>query len=308
MPVVGQIERIRVFIEVASARSFAAAARQLNISRSVATRHVGDLEADLGVQLLVRTTRSVSLTLAGENYLERVLAITRDLDRTNESAREQQNSLTGTLRVSAPLSLGLRFLPDVIAQFTMMHPGIALKLDLSDRFIDILSEDYDMALRVSGPPGDKSTIWRKICLVPRVLVATPVYLERKGMPLEPAQLLDHDCLGYSHFSGGNELQLENSRSGISRTVRAHHPFLCNNGEMMTEMALRDCGIALLPMFIVAKHLAGGALQTVLDDWSAPPIWLTAYYPPYDILPAKVQTLTDYIEGAVSDRKDAFTLQ
>jgi len=294
----GQIERMRVFIQVAERASFAAAARHLNISRSIVTRHVAELEAELGVQLLVRTTRSVSLTLAGRLYLERAKAISDDLERTNELVRRQQQSLTGELRVSVPLSLGLRFLPDAVSHFRILYAQVNLKLDLTDRFVDILTENFDMALRISGPPSDKSTIWRKICAVPRVLVAAPAYLQRMGVPGAPEHLADHACLGYSHFAGGRQWNLTNAARGQTASVTVRQPFECNNGDLIAELAARGGGIALLPLFMISERLASGALVPVLDGWAPPETWLTAYYPPYEVLPAKVQAFTNFIEEIV----------
>ncbi|MFY0691464.1 MAG: LysR family transcriptional regulator [Paracoccaceae bacterium] len=301
----GQIERIAVFVEVATRGSFASAARHLKISASAATRHVSQLETELGAQLLVRTTRSVSPTLAGQAYLERARHLLRELDRANAQLREDQNSLSGTLRLSAPLSLGLRFLPDVIARFRILHPEIDLRLDLTDRFIDILSEDYDMALRISGPPSDKSTIWRKICSVPRGVMASPGYLERAGRPETPEDLATHDCLAYSHFAGGRDVTMTHAGQGTIVSVAPRYGFECNNGDMLAEMAARHEGLAILPRFIAEPFLAEGKLVQVMEDWLLPPIWLTAFFPPYDRLPAKVRTMTEFIEAAVGEQRGIF---
>ena len=294
----GQIERIRVFIEVAERQGFAAAARHLGISRSVATRQVAELEADLGVQLLVRTTRSVSTTLAGQLYLERARAISLDLARTDEFVRQQHLSLKGILRISTPLSLGLRFLPDAVSQFRILYSDLDLKLDLTDRLIDILSEDYDMALRISGPPSDKSTIWRKICVVPRVLVAHPSYLARRGTPEKPTDLKAHDCLGYSYFAGGRQWDLTSNTGAETASVTIDHAIECNNGEVIADLAANGEGIALLPLFMVSDRIENGGLVTILDEWQPPEVWLTATFPPYDVLPTKVQAFTSFIEELV----------
>jgi len=299
----GQIERIRVFIEVAERKGFAAAARQLDISRSIATRYVADLEAELGVQLLVRTTRTVTPTLAGQIYLERARAISLDLDRANDLVREQQLSLNGMLRVSAPLSFGQRFLPGAIAQFRILHADLDLKLDLTDRMVDIVSEDYDMALRISGPPTDKSTIWRKICRVPRVLVASPFYLSERGRPAVPADLSEHDCLGYSHFAGGRTWTFTHLQSGAEDAVAVRQPIECNDGDVIAGLAQESAGIGLLPLFVVADHIEAGSLVPVLADWQTPDIWLTAYFPPYSALPAKVRVFTEFIEALVAENPD-----
>jgi DNA-binding transcriptional LysR family regulator len=301
----GEIERIRIFLDVAERSSFAAAARHRGLSRSAVTRAIGELEAELGVQLLVRTTRSVALTAAGAAYFERTRAIALELDRAKTMVREQQGSLRGTMRLSAPLSLGLRFLPDVLAQFRALHPEIAFVLDMTDRFVDILSEPYDMALRISGPPEDKSTIWRKICAVPRVLVASPAYLARHGRPQRPHDLERHDCLGYAHFAGGHSLTLRHAGNGLTETATARHAFTCDNGDMLAEMAVRHAGIVLLPRFIVQAMLEAGRLEIVLEAWRAPEIWLTAYFPPYAALPARVARLTAFIENAAAESRGLF---
>lgn len=299
----GQIERIRVFIEVAERKGFAAAARHLGISRSIATRYVADLEADLGVQLLVRTTRTVTPTLAGQIYLERARTISLELDRANDLVREQQLSLSGMLRVSAPLSFGQRFLPQAVAQFRILNADMDLKLDLTDRMVDIVSEDYDMALRISGPPTDKSTIWRKICRVPRVLVASPFYLSERGRPGVPADLSGHDCLGYSHFAGGRTWTFTHPQSGGTSTVAVHQSIECNDGDVIADLAQEGAGIGLLPLFIVAERVEAGILVPVLSDWQTPEIWLTAYFPPYSALPAKVRVFTEFIEALVAENPD-----
>ena len=294
----GQIERVRVFLQVADRQSFAAAARVGKISASLATRYVAELEAELGVQLLVRTTRRVSLTVAGQTYAEASRKIVAELDRANEVARRSQDVLKGLLRVSAPLSLGLRFLPRAIAQFRLLYPHVDIRLNLTDQFVDILGADFDMALRISGPPSDKSTIWRKIQVVPRVLVASPNYLARAGAPQSPEDLADHACLGYSHFAGGADWRLRHAATGDERTARVTLPIECDNGDALAELAALGEGVALLPRFLVAARLETGALALVLDGWAPPEIWLTALYPPYETLPAKVLTFTRFIESVI----------
>jgi DNA-binding transcriptional LysR family regulator len=298
----GQIERIRVFLEVADRQSFAAAARTLGLSPSIATRYVSELEAELGVQLLVRTTRRVSLTVAGRLYVERIRPVVEQIDRANEFVRQEQDAVKGLLRVSAPLSLGLRFLPGAIARFCKLYPDVELKLNLTDRFVDMLGDEFDMALRISGPPSDKSTIWRKICVVPRLLVASPAYLLREGVPKVPADLTRHKCLGYSNFAGGGQWTLRDSVTGEQQSTQVKMPFECDNGEVVAELAASGEGIALLPRFIVSKYLDAETLAPVLTQWRPPEIWLTAFYPPYEALPAKVSAFTRLIEQVIaSDR-------
>jgi DNA-binding transcriptional LysR family regulator len=303
----GQIERSRVFLAVADKQGFAAAARHLGMSASAVTRMVADLEAELGVQLMVRTTRKVSLTVAGQAYADNVRPISAELARATDFVRQQQQTMRGLLRVSAPLSLGVRFLPDAINRFRVLHPDVEMKLHLSDRFVDILKDEYDMALRISGPPSDLSTIWKKICAVPRVIVAAPEYLSRYGVPQDPLELADHRCLGYSNFSGGGVWELTRD-GGETVSVAVSLPFECNNGDVIAELAARGDGVALLPAFIVAEHVKAGRLAVILKSWAPPPVWLTAFYPPYAQLPAKVARFTAFIESVVTDFPELFALE
>jgi DNA-binding transcriptional LysR family regulator len=180
--VIGKIERIQAFMEVARRESFSAAARALNISPAAATRLVAELERDLGVQLLVRTTRKVALTAAGRLYLEKAGTALSQLQAADEFVRAEQNQLAGKLRVSAPLSFGLRYLATAINRFRILHDRINITLTLDDSMADLLTDDFDMALRISGPPKDLSAIWRKIAPVPRVIIASPSYLVHRGTP------------------------------------------------------------------------------------------------------------------------------
>ncbi len=293
----GKIEKISVFIAVAKTGAFASAARRLNLSPSVVTRVVAELEAELGVQLFVRTTRKVMLTTAGRHFVEKAGKAVDQLQEAEEFIHAEQNTLSGELRVNAPLSFGLHFLADAISKFRILYSDVYLKLSLTDDFIDILAAEFDMALRISGPPADKSTIWRKICPVPRVLVASPNYLARRGIPTEPKQLMDHTCLAYSNLASGMEWSFT-SKNHTKQSVSPKFCFECDNGEVLADLAALGEGISLLPSFIVAKHIADEKLQIILPEWQAPTIWLTAYYPPYEILPAKVKAFTTFIEDSI----------
>lgn len=294
----GQIERARVFVRVAELASFAHAARQLGLARSVVTRQVSELEQALGVQLLVRTTRRVSLTQAGETYLARIRPLIGEFDRIERLVGEEQGLLSGELRLSAPVSFGQRFLPAALTEFQRLYPDVVIRVDLTDRFIDILAENYDMALRISGPPRDVSTIWRKIGQVPRVIVASPDYLAQNPAPLDPRGLRVHRILCYSHFAGGTSWQL--SRGDEERLIQMPPGALeSNNGDLLVDMAVAGAGVTMMPRFLVGAHLDAGRLVQILPEWSPPPIWLTAFYPPYSTLPAKVRAFTEHVEQALA---------
>lgn len=302
----GQLERMRVFLAVSQLRSFAAAARKLQLSTSAVTRYVSELERELGAQLLVRTTRRVSLTRTGEDYAQSARSIVHDVEMANARAKQIQGGLSGELRVSAPLSLGLRLLPAALARFRALHPALRLSLNLTDRFVDVASEGFDMALRVSGPPSDKSPIWRKICAVPRLLVASPGYLRSRRSPRAPRDLLEHACIGYTNASTTDRWTLTHIASKKRQTVRLNFGFACDNGDMAAEMAMLGEGIALLPRFIVAKPLAAGALVPVLAAWAPPEIWLTAFFPPYEALPARVGAFAQFVESWIAADPNVFS--
>ncbi len=298
----GELEAIRTFLTVADQSSFSAAARRLGMTPASVTRTVSSLEEQLGVQLLLRTTRKVSLTSAGAAYAARVAPLVQGLARATEETRDLQKVTAGSLRVSAPMSLGMKVLPTVLSQFSIIHARTSVAIELSDRFVDIVQENYDLAIRISGPPTDKSTIWRKIRPVPRVLVASPSFLARNGTPKVPEDLTTLECLSYHDQSKTETWEL--SRPGQSRIVEAKGRFSINNGDFLGRLAVAGEGIALLPRFIVEEDLAAGRLVEVLPDWSTPEIWLTLYYPPYEQLPLRVATFSDFFEAFIKESWDA----
>ncbi|WP_316015512.1 LysR family transcriptional regulator [Roseobacter sp. HKCCA0434] len=290
----GQIERIRIFLDVLDARSFAEAARRRGLSPPAVTRAVAELEAELGTQLLVRTTRKVAPTLAGERYGVDAARIVADLDRADAALKALSDGDGGLLRLAAPLSFGLRFLPQIVAQFRVLWPRTELRLDLSDRFVDIVEGGYDMALRISGPPDDKSSIWRKIASVERVLVAAPALVAEHGPMDHPRDLRALPCLGYANMADG--WSLRDPASGASVPVPVRAMTVSDNGDVLARLAEMGQGVALLPCFMVAEALEEGRLVELLPDWKAPEIWLTAFYPPYERLPLPVARLTEVVEG------------
>jgi len=296
----GEIESIRTFLAVAEQRSFTAAARQLATTPASVTRAIAALEEQLGVQLLLRTTRQVSLTSAGAVYAARVAPLAEALAQAAEETREQHGLTSGLIRISAPVSLGLKVLPAILSQFAAIHPQTHVSLNLSDSFVDIVEEDYDLAIRISGPPSDKSTVWRKICKVPRVLVASAAFLRAKGTPRTPDDLAALPCLSYGQQAQGELWEL--SKGASRRVHRAKGGFSANNGDLLASLAVNGEGIALLPRFIVEEELASGVLVQILDDWNPVEIWLTLYYPPYERLPLRVATFSDFFEVHVKETR------
>ncbi|QEL26417.1 LysR family transcriptional regulator [Bosea sp. F3-2] len=296
----GELEAVRVFLAVAEKRGFAAAATALGMTPSAATRAVAALEARLGVQLFIRTTRTVALTAAGALYAERVRPLTEGLERAAQETRETQGLVAGTLRIAAPLSLGLKVLPSMLTQFGLAHPSVRVALSLTDAFVDILDGSVDLAIRISGVPTDKSTIWRKLCPVPRLLVAAPSYLSARGTPGSPEELAEHELLAYGADPAGESWELRHE--GAGSTQRAAGRVRADSGDLLAELAVNGDGIALLPRFIVADALAAGRLVPVLEPWRPGDLWLTLYYPPYERLPLRVATFSDFFEIYVTQTR------
>ncbi|MEL7182224.1 MAG: LysR substrate-binding domain-containing protein [Pseudomonadota bacterium] len=283
---------IRVFLEVAAQSSFVGAAKGLGLTPASVTRIVAKLEADLGQQLLVRTTRQVSLTSAGAVVAARYRPIVEDFDAATRDVLSANRPDSGRLRINAPMSMGVRVLPPLIAGFRLAYPNIALELSLTDKMVDIIEADADLAIRISASSTDKSTIWRKICTVPRRVIAAPSLFDHLPRPTRPEEIDPDHCLSYGDMPEVWTFE----KGGQTRSMRAADRFLGNNGDLLFGMVAAGAGMARLPDFIFADGLARGAVEIVLPDWTVPALWLTLYYPPYETLPPLVATFSDYFEA------------
>jgi DNA-binding transcriptional LysR family regulator len=288
------IKPIRVFLKVVELSSFAAAARSLKMTPASVTRIIARLEDELGQQLLVRTTRKVALTSAGAAVAARFGPVVAEFDRVSEDIARAARPDRGRLAINAPMSLGLRLLPALIDRFRLAYPNIALDVKLTDTLVDIVTERCDLAIRISGPPGDKSTIWRKICEVPRRAVAAPGLFERLARPQTPEDLDPAYCLSYSATGQPEVWKFE--RGTARRSVTAGAAVVSNNGDFLYALAQAGNGIVVLPDFIMGDGMARGDVVAVLDDWTVAPLWLTLFYPPYEVLPPLVATFTDFFEA------------
>ncbi|MEM8591232.1 MAG: LysR family transcriptional regulator [Pseudomonadota bacterium] len=294
------LKPIRTFLEVADQLSFSGAARTLGLTPATVTRTIGQLEENIGAQLLLRTTRQVSLTAEGAAIAARYRPIVADFDRAGAEIAAARRPDAGKLRVNAPLSLGLRLLPEVVEGFRLAYPRIELDIHLTDAFVDIIEEDCDLAIRISRPPSDVSTIWRKLCEVPRHAVASPSLFTRIPRPENPDEI-DHDhTLSYSE--AGRAESWEFSRGGSKRLVRAGTKVVSNNGDLLYGLAKAGVGITVLPDFIAEPGIAEGEVERVLPDWSLPSLWLTLYYPPYEALPPLVATFSAFFEDYIRDTR------
>lgn len=287
------IKPIRVFLEVAAQASFAGAARNLGMTPASVTRIIARLESQLNKQLLLRTTRQVSLTSAGAAIAAQYAPLIEALDRVTSDVVAGASPGMGRLRLNVPLSLGLRLMPSLTADFQNAFPGVALDIALTDSLVDIIEADCDLAIRISGPPSTSSTIWRKVCAVPRHIIASPALLASTGRPETPDDLDPKRCFSYSAQGAAETWALQ--RGATRRPFRAGTHLVSNNGDYLLARVCDGSGMALLPDFICAEQQAAGAVEQVLPDWLPDPLWLTLYYPPYDALPPLVATFSEFFE-------------
>jgi len=281
---------------VADHHGFSGGAKELGLAPASVTGIVAQLEADLGTQLLVRTTRKVALTSAGAAVLSRYRPILESFDTVTEDLLNAVRPDTGHLRLTAPVSLGVDLLPQVITGVRLAFPGISVEINFTDTLLDVIAENCDLAIRVSGPPTDKSTIWRKLCEVPRHAIAAPSLFDRVPEPQHPGDLQTKMMMSYS--AEGTAETWAFSQAGRTQTVRAGTNVISNNGDYLYALAAAGDGICVLPDFIVHRGLQSGEVIEVLPDWSLPSLWLTLFYPPYEKLPPVVGTFADYFESFI----------
>ena len=259
-----QFSALRLFISVVDTGSFSAAAELLGISTSVISRQVAALEAELGIRLLKRSTRRVELTEAGSLYLTRVRSLLTELEETNKSLRQPNTPAAGRFRIAAPTALGLSLIVPAIADFMAAQPNVVIQLDLLDRTIDLLEEDYDMALRVDETLENTPNL-RRLGQMEVGLFSSPAYLARHGRPRGPADLGAHRALYLA------SQQTWNLRGGLSEKPRLQ--FCSNRLEALKVLCLAGQGIALLPLFLVRGEMEGNELVQLLDGFEPKPTTL-----------------------------------
>jgi DNA-binding transcriptional LysR family regulator len=286
-----KLASIRAFTQVVQRGSFAAAARELRLSRSAVSKYVIELEQELGVQLLSRTTRSVRPTENGQAYYERCTAILAELEEADLAVTRLQSEPRGLLRVNAPMSFGTLHLGRAVADFMERHPQVQIQLILSDQQVDPVQEGFDITLRIADLPSS-SLIARRIAPARRVICAAPSYLARRGTPRHPDELRNHDCLTYGHLATGNQWKLTGPDG--DHWIPISWTLCTNNAEVLRDAAVKGRGIALLPTFIAGADLRQGSLQSILSDYRAPEISIYAIYPETRHLSAKVRLFIDFL--------------
>jgi DNA-binding transcriptional LysR family regulator len=287
-----RFEQLSAFVEVARWQSFAQAGRHLERHVSAISRAVAGLENRLGVRLLQRTTRRVTLTDAGRDYLKRCEALLAELEGADAEVRDRAASLHGTLRVSAATGAGQTLLAPIVPEFIAAHPLLTLDLQLTNRFVDLLEEGFDLALRVGTLTADSHLVARHIAPTRRVLLASPAYLERRGSPRTPQQLAEHACLVLDIGPRPRRWQLERARTRVAVEVRG--PLHSNNSFLLLTACLGGAGIGLLPASVATADVRSGRLRRVLPGWTSAEQGIYAVYPSARFIPAKVRAFVDFV--------------
>lgn len=285
-----KLQAMQLFVRVVESGSYTAAADQMEISRALASKLVQSLEDQLGVRLLHRTTRKLSLTEAGENYYHRVSDILSELDLAEAAAAEMQAEPRGRLRVAAPMSFSIHHLGPAVAEFQRRYPRIELDLNLNDRLVDLVEEGFDMAIRIARL-ADSSLVARRITPCRLLLVASPEYLAAHAPIVEPEQIAEHNFPSYT-LSPRTELFLvrENER----RTIPIKGNLRVNNGDVIVEACAAGLGLCIAPTFLAWKLLREKRLVRVLPEWEVPEIAVNAVYPAGRAVPAKTRSLIDFL--------------
>jgi DNA-binding transcriptional LysR family regulator len=282
------------FAAVVDAGSFVGAADTLNTSKAAVSRHVNDLEQRLGVRLLNRTTRKLSLTDDGQNFLPQCKDILSAIEQAESQLSSHSAEASGMLRVSAPVTFGVLHLAELWGDFLQAHPKVTLDVSLSDRTVDLVEEGFDVAIRISASPHP-TLIDRKLATTRVIVCATPTYLARHGTPTHPDELASHDIISYSYWSSRDEWTFEGPQEEVS--VRTRSRMYANNGDTCLAAALDHQGIILQPDFLVAGPLQRGELVPLLPGYLAPEIGIHAVYASRKQLPLKVRKLIDFLVEA-----------
>ena len=292
------IGAIPFFITVIEQGSFSKAASKLGVTKSAVSKRISGLEAELGVKLLYRSTRQLSLTEAGERYSSFAMQAFQAAEAAENAATELQQVPKGTLRVSTPMAFGRLYLSPLIPDFLKRYPDIELKLEMNDAWSDLIADGFDVALR-GGELVDSSLRARQLTVLQSVICAAPEYLEQHGPPLTPQELTKHNCMLYSHQAVVNEWRF--SQGITQQSVRVKGNYQVNNAEALHEALLQGAGIGRLPTFIAGKDIRAGRLIPVLTDYELPAKPLYVLFPEKRYMPVKVRVFIDFlVERLVND--------
>lgn len=291
-----QFKQITAFVQSATRGSLSAAARVEGVSPAIIGRRLDALEARLGVRLLTRTTRKLTLTFEGQAFLESCQRVLNDLANAEASVSLGGVKASGHLRLSAPAGFGRKHVAPHVASFLDAHPEVTVSLDLTDRLVDLVNEGIDCAVRV-GELSDSSLVSVRLGDMRRLVVASPEYLGSRGVPQTLEDLNRHECLSLGQQRGWSFR--DPSRQQTTVTLKVTGRFECNDGAVLHEWALAGRGLAWRSLWEVGEDVRAGRLVSVLDDWAAPPIGIHTVFPQRRQLPLRVRLFIDLLKRTYS---------
>ena len=285
-----RLDSMEIFRRVAELGSFSAVARQMDVARSVVTRQVAALEAHLGVKLIARSTRQLSLTSAGSAYLEKCREILNLVQAAESDVVRERQVPRGHIRISVPLSFGLRHLTPMLLDFGAAYPEVSLEVDYTDRKVNLIEEGADLAIRITRRLGPQD-VARRISVCRATVVASPDYLARHGEPQHPAALIEHECFGYTPV---DRFAWSFVIDGQVENFPVRNRFSANNGDALLDAAERGMGITNPPTFIAASSIEAGLVRPILTDFALPELGIYAIYPGNRYVPQRVRLLVDFL--------------
>ncbi|TAU52179.1 LysR family transcriptional regulator [Rhizobium leguminosarum] len=298
-----RLTSLTVFGRVVECGGFSAAARRLNMSVTMVGNHVQSLEDRLGVRLLNRTTRKVSLTETGKYYYERSLQILAELEEADRTAGALSSTPRGTLKVYTSSAI-VRFLLPVVSEYMELYPSISLDFSVGERLVDMIEDGYDLVMR-TVPPPDSSLVARKLTPWRHMLVCSPAYFESHPMPKTPAEVADHNCLQYAYYPYGDEWRFEDGE-GKKESVKIGGNVVSNSAEMLRFLTLTGRGIFLAPSFVVFDDIAEGRLVKIMPDYRPIEFNINAVYPNRSHLPTKVRLFIDLLAERFAEHRKWMT--
>ena len=290
-----RLKQIEAFVSAATRGSLSAAARVDGVTPAIIGRRLDALESRLGVKLLLRTTRKLTITFEGQAFLEDCQKLLNEFANAEAAVSLGGVRASGQLRVSAPSGFGRQHVAPLVGEFMSANPEVTVSLDLSDRLVDLLNENIDCAIRI-GELTDSSLVSVRLGEMRRMVVASPAYLVRHGIPRVPADLAGHPCLSLGQQRGW---VFRDPESGEVDTLKVTGPFECNDGAVLHEWALAGRGLAWRSLWEVGQDLKEGRLTSVLDAWQAQPMGIYAVFPQRRHLPLRVRLFIDLLKDTYS---------
>ena len=284
---------MQVFRRVVETGSFSAVSREMNLSQSTVSKQVAALEDYLGSKLLSRSTRQLNLTDLGRRYFERCCQILDDLAEAEDEMREQQSMPTGMLRINLPIAAGRKKILPCLWKFYDKYPDIKIEAIFDDRYIDLVKEGVDVAIRI-GELADSSLIAKKIATIPRYLVASTSYIERHGEPKTLQELKQHNCLVYSLLNTRNEWHFDGLNG--KQTVAVHGRFSSNSPDAIRQAVIQGEGIAVILGWLVEEDIVKGRMNVILRDFTPTALDVSAVYLERRFISAKVSLFIDYLQS------------